>query len=523
MQQIQDTWTALSMGKRAVVLGGTLMMFLAIASLGRLAANPSMELLYSGLDAKTSGEILTALDARSIPYEVRNNSIYVAGGQRDSLRMDLAAQGLPRNGSVGYELLDGLSGFGTTSQMFDAAYWRAKEGELTRTITSNPFVRNARVHLSNQSSSPFARAVDASASVTVSSATGALPVNQAKAIQFLVASAVAGLTPQDVAVIDDQYGLIDTSGGIGTGTAVQAGRGEDLRKRVQRLLEARVGRGNVMVEVSVEAVTESETIRETTIDPNSRVAISTTIEERSNSEQGNNGQVTVASNLPEGDTGGAERQSEGTETREQTNFEVSEVQRELLRGPGAIKRLTVAVLLNGTSSIGEDGSQQFSPRSEEELADLRDLVSAAVGFSAERGDTITLKSLEFEPLPELPEPATASLLNVASIDVMDLIKIAALLIVTVFVGLFIVRPVIKPKSLPAPLGIPSNQAAEGAESEALNVDGAASITTAEDGAQPLALEPPDPVDRLRQMIDERHEETVEVLRRWISEPKEPAQ
>ena len=99
-----------------------------------------MALIYGGLDSAQAGEVIAGIERAGVPYEVRGDAIYVASDQRDRLRMDLAAEGLPAAGSTGYELLDGMSGFGTTSQMFDAAYWRAKEGELARTILALPNV-----------------------------------------------------------------------------------------------------------------------------------------------------------------------------------------------------------------------------------------------------------------------------------------------------------------------------------------------------------------------------------------------
>ena len=122
--------------------------------------------------------------------------------------MALAAKGLPAGGPAGYEILDTLSGFGTTSQMFDAAYWRAKEGELARTITGSPNVRAARVHLANPVSQPFSRTPAGSASVTVTMARGELERGQAEAIRYLVSSAVAGVTPEAVAVIDAAQGVV---------------------------------------------------------------------------------------------------------------------------------------------------------------------------------------------------------------------------------------------------------------------------------------------------------------------------
>ena len=131
-----------------------------------------MSLLFGGLEARAAGDVIAALDQRGIPYDVRGGAIYVPTAQRDTLRMGLASEGLPTNGSQGYELLDSLSGFSTTSQMFDAAYWRAKEGELARTILASPHVRAARVHISTSATRPFQRDQAPTAAVTVTTAGG---------------------------------------------------------------------------------------------------------------------------------------------------------------------------------------------------------------------------------------------------------------------------------------------------------------------------------------------------------------
>ena len=157
VQQVLSFWSMLDLRRRVVVVVATLAMFAAILALARIAASPSMALLYAGLEPAPAGDVVRSLDQRGIPYEVRGDSIWVPGDQRDQLRMALAADGLPASGGAGYELLDQLSGFGTTSQMFDAAYLRAKEGELARTISTSPFVRTARVHLAVPASQPFRR------------------------------------------------------------------------------------------------------------------------------------------------------------------------------------------------------------------------------------------------------------------------------------------------------------------------------------------------------------------------------
>ena len=185
---------------------------------------------------------------------MRNDAILVDSTRRDELRMILAGEGLPRSGTSGYELLDGLSGFGTTSQMFDAAYWRAKEGELARTIVSHPAIVAARVHIASTGANPFQRNVHRSASVSVSTNGAAVSAKHARALQFLVASAVADLTPDDVSIIDAEGTLLSGAEEAKTNTADE--RAEGLRLRAQRLLEARVGHGNAVVEIALETVTQ---------------------------------------------------------------------------------------------------------------------------------------------------------------------------------------------------------------------------------------------------------------------------
>src|SRR6056297_324802 len=208
LQQIRNLWKALSPRRRVIVLAATLAVFAAVLGLARMAAAPSMALLYAGLESGPAGEVVRALDQRGVAHEVRGGSIFVDRSQRDTLRMTLASEGLPANSSKGYELLDGLSGFGTTSQMFDAAYWRAKEGELARTILAHPAVTSARVHIATTGSNPFQRDIRQSASVSVTTQPGGISPKHARALRFLVASAVPGLTPEDVAIIDAEGGLV---------------------------------------------------------------------------------------------------------------------------------------------------------------------------------------------------------------------------------------------------------------------------------------------------------------------------
>jgi flagellar M-ring protein FliF len=523
-----------------VVIGATVAVMLAVLGLSRLASAPSMVLLYAGLENEAAGDVVKALEQRGVQYDVRGGAIFVPDSERDALRLTLASEGLPANSGQGYELLDGLSGFGTTSQMFDAAYWRAKEGELARTIVANPQIATARVHIANSSANPFQRDVTPTASISVSTTGPVLNATQARALKYLIASAVPGLVPENVAVIDGKGGLIGAEDEAGGGVTADD-KAAQLRDRVQRLMEARVGTGNAVVEVSVDTVTESELIRERSFDPESRVVISTDTEERTDRSEntGGGGAVTVASNLPDGAAGNGPDNSSSSkaETRERINYEISETTREITRQPGAIKRLTVAVLVNGTYETGADGTQQFVPLPDAELVALRDLVSSAVGFDETRGDQITLRSLPFERPEGLGTGPIEPGLFTGTINTMRLIQMGVLALVALILGLFVLRPILSrggdaaalssAGALPAPSGKDDAMVFDGELEPAGGFDNLPMLSDGPDfgGMGMVDFDSPaqeDPVDRLRNLIEARKTETVEILRSWLEEDKEDA-
>lgn len=540
VHQIVSAWTGLPLRRQVIVALATGAMFFAILAMSRMAAAPNMTLLYAGLESGAAGEVVRALEQRGAAFEVRGDSIFVDAKERDQLRLTLASEGLPANSTRGYELLDTLSGFGTTSQMFDAAYWRAKEGELARTIVSSPHISMARVHIASTGSNPFQRGVTPKASVAVTPSGASITPQQAKAIRFLVSSAVAGLASEDVAVIDANGALIG-SGDEAVPTSVAEDKASILKARVERLLEARVGFGNAVVEVSVDTISESEAIRERIFDPEGRVAVSTDTEERSTSStEAGGGNVTVASNLPDEEGGeGENSSSQNSETRERVNYEVSETEREVVREAGAIKRITVAVLVNEVEVLNEDGQPSTVARGAEELDDLQALVASAVGFDAERGDIITIKSMGLQSVPLQGTQANASLMNRLSLDVMSAIQMAVLALVTLILGLFVVRPLLSRNSPEQVSEVPALPPASGS-GEHSSISGEASpegdfelpelpiisdFGENQDDLPGLAIGSPmseNPVDRLKTLIDERQEETVEILRSWLEDKEEKA-
>lgn len=540
MQPIFDFWNALDFRKQVIVVLSTLVVFAAVLGLSRLASTPSYSLLYSGLEPAASGEVVTALEQTGVPFEVRGSSIFVDATQRDELRMMLASQGLPMTSGKGYELLDGLSGFGTTAQMFDAAYWRAKEGELARTIQSSSYIKSARVHIANTTKQPFRPAETASASVTAVANSGGLSVENATAMRYLVASAVAGLSPASVTVVDGRTGAVVGGDDLSQTGTNASDRASELRRNILRLLEARVGVGHAVVEVNVETVSETEAISEHRVDPESRVPVSSETEESTNSASGSGtSAITVASNLPEGDASGGSQNSnsQGSKTRETVNYDFSETRREVVRNPGAVRRISVAVIVDGIMQPdAETGESVWQPRPEAEIEALRTLVASAMGFDEARGDQLTLQNLQLT-LPEFVEqPAEYSLVEALGLDIMKLVQIAVLALVSLVLGLFVLRPILTRAPLP-------NLVEGNADTAALlpmppTANDADPAPAAGGGLPELPMMPmatmaigngamdaggaEDPVERLRNLIEERQDEAVQILEGWMTEEGETA-
>ncbi len=504
-------WTSLDPRKRVIFILAAVAGFVALLGLVRVATSPNLSLLYAGLDAASAGEVITSLEQSGVIFEVRGNAIYVDNNSRDQVRLSLASEGLPASGIAGYEILDSLSGFGTTSQMFDAAYWRAKEGELARTLVASAQITSARVHIASGSGKPFSRNNTPTASVTLTAASGNLAPSFAEAARFMVASAVNGLSPENVAVIDSASGVVVLAGDAANAASLGGldDRAAELRGNIERILAARVGAGNAIVEVMIDANMETQTVSERIIDPESRVVISSESQsDTDNSNGSGSGAVTVASNLPDGDVAGGAGQSSRNQNSnsERINYEISETLRETVRQPGEIRRLSVAVLVNGQMVTDDAGQQVWAPRSEQELTALRELVQSAVGFDAARGDVVTLQSME------LSQPAITGTLvdetpGFLSLNAMSLVQLGVLSLVVLALGMFVLRPLLASQPSLPPLAPDETNDAQ---------------LAGPDGGNVLAIEnktPPTAVEMLRTAISERSEETNRLLQNWIEAPE----
>lgn len=566
MDNLLTIWNGLDMRRRMILVGVTVGVFAAVLAMARVVNAPNMTLLYSGMEPGAAGQVIAALDARGVAHDIRGTAIYVPSDQRDQLRMSLASEGLPESTTAGYELLEQMTGFGTTSQMFDAAYWRAKEGELARTIAAAAGVKSARVHLARDSGTSFQRARQSSASVTLVMQSGVASAAQARAIQFLVGSAVPDLSAQDVAIIDAGSGQVISTDGAHAASASGEARQQALKQSVERILAARLGPGRAVVELSLETVTTEETILERRFDPGERVIVSSDTEERTHQSDGSDtAGVGVASNLPEGETGaGGSQSARDSETRERVNYDFSQTEREVRLAPGAIKRLTVAVLVDGLRTTDTQGESSYEPRTVEELAALDTLVKAAVGFDAERGDVISIQTMQFESVPDAVGTASSAPSMFAQFDINMIVKALLILAGLLVMAKLFLRPVLAAAAPMAALPAPSNDDSASSEINDFSrglpelpalgalpalegADGMAmpQMATIEDFEIPiendngmialpkLAGMPPitsgsdeeeeeDPVERLKKLIEQRKEETVEILRGWMEEREEDA-
>jgi flagellar M-ring protein FliF len=450
------------------------------------AQTPNMAPLYTGLSLEDSSAIVTELQTLNIPYELRGegDTILIPRDQITTVRMSLAGSGLPQRGQVGYEIFDQSSTLGATSFVQNINNVRALEGELARTISSLTRIKSARVHLVLPERELFRRErTDPSASIVLS-VRGELANSEIRAIQHMVASAIEGLTPTRVSIVDDRGNLLasgtgDDAEGALAGDAAERTLGFEnrLRTRVEDMLANVVGPGRARVEVSAEVDFNRSTTTQEIFDPESQVVRSSQLRETENLTAGANGQVTVANELPGASenaaAGGPTEQ--GTSSEEVTNYEISKTTQTAVTEAGSIKRLSVAVVVDGVYANDPSvGAPVYTPRSADEIAQILTLVRSAVGYSAERGDSVEVVNMQFAERPELAVPGTdasGGLLDFTRDDLMNGAEMAVTLLIALALVFFVMRPLLKKVMTPEtqPLALPT--AAELGHHGVLSADG----------------------------------------------------
>ena len=402
------------------------------------------QVLYSNLSQEDAGQVVTKLKEVKIPYRVEGNAIYVPGNKVYELRLELAAQGIPQGGGIGFEIFDKTQ-IGVTEFVQRLNYVRALQGELTRTIQQLGEVERARVHIAVPEKTIFTEKEEKpTASVVVKLKSGrVLSQGQIGGIVHLVSSSVEGMNPQNVTVIDSMGNLLSkpTAGDTladAKQNEYQKAVDKDYEGRLQSMLEGIVGRGKAIVRVATKIDFTQVERTEEKFDPDT-IAVKSEQRSQEKSSGGQGGIPGVVSNQPKQQaaaTGSASPSSQ--KQTESINYEVSRSVSKIIQPRGEVKSLSVAVLVDGTYKKEKEKSV-YIPRPEADLKKYAEIVKAAIGYNKERGDQVIVENVAFESgIEEMPKEKT-DFLKIA----LSLLKYLVPLAAVALLIFFVIKPLIE--------------------------------------------------------------------------------
>lgn len=497
-------------------------------------------LLFSDVSLEEAGQITAKLETAKIDYELTGggSTIMVPRSKVMEARMLVSEDGLLSRGSVGYEIFDRQDALGATQFQQNINRLRALEGELARTIVSLDGVEKARVHLVMPERQLFERTAQQPSASIVLTLNGDIGGGQVRAVRNLVASAVPGLSPQRVTVLDNSGRMLaagdseSDSAAVESGDARQAGVEERIRKTVQDILDGVVGPGASRVQVSAEMDFNRIEQESVTYDPEGRVLRSSqSVEESSNASDAEEGSAASSSrNVPDGANaaGGAGSNEASNRTEETQNFEISSTRKKEIIEGGRVRRLSVSVAVDGVTTPAAEGQEaQWAPRDAAEMERITALVRAAVGFDEARGDRVEVVNVRLtKPEAAGAEAAEPGLFDFQRSDVMRGVEILAALIASLALVFFVLRPLIS--GLVRPAAAVAGQAA-------IAGGGAAGTAIAGGvGGDLAALPPPEPsaisadlqrfkgevkassIKQVAEIVEQHPEESAAILRGWLS-------
>ncbi|WP_300530053.1 flagellar basal-body MS-ring/collar protein FliF [Maricaulis sp.] len=553
MNGLLQQLSAFGVGRLAAIFGLAAGVAAALVYFSSAVGGGSQALLYAGLDPAEAVATGQVLDQANIPYEIREGgtALYVARDQVDEARVRIATGGPITGASVGYEIFDQQDSFGQTSFVQNINAKRALEGELARTIQSLNYVSSARVHLNLPERRLFVRdQIDPTGAVTISTR-GTLNSEQIRVIRNLVASG-AGLDANNVSIADDRGRLLASASDDETGTSLamderQASIEAQLRQNILDIVEGVVGAGAARVQVTAELDRQRIEENSQTFDPEGAVLASRQRSEESSSDtDGNNrNAVSASENLPDNGTegeNGPTSESNRQVSNETVNFSISSTRRQQVTEAGAIRRLSVAVAVDGILETLEDGTTQWSARPDEQIAQIEALVRSAMGFVDEPGvrqDTLTVSQMEFARADPLLGTAAAGGFSFNKNDLMRGAEILVMFITAMLIIFLVARPLVKGAgSTPMPQGLALAGAGAGGGGAMLDTPNAPTALPSAAADIPAALPGGDGMGSASSMIDiekidgqvkassikkvvgivEAHpEESISILRSWLHE------
>ncbi|WP_456627134.1 flagellar basal-body MS-ring/collar protein FliF [Bradyrhizobium sp. URHC0002] len=500
---------------------------------------PQMTTLFTDLTTEDSSSIIKDLERQAIPFELRNEGavIMVPKDKVTRLRMKLAESNLPKGGGVGYEIFDKSDALGTTSFVQNINHLRALEGELARTIRAIDRIQAARVHLVLPERPLFAReAPEPSASIVVR-VRGSLEPQQIRAIRHVVASAVNGLKPQRVSIVDEAGRLLADGAGkeadIAVGEERRAAFEKRMRNEVEAIVSSVVGQGRARVQLTADFDYNKVTQTSDKFDPEGRVLRSSQTREESALSAENNGQVTVNNELPgnQANTTTPTARDQSKKSEETNNYEISRTTKTEVTEAGRVNRISVAVLVDGAYSKNEKGEMVYQDRAKEQLDRIATLVRSAIGFDQKRGDQVEVVNLRFAEAPSVPPVAEPTgllgMLQFTKDDVMYVIELGVMMLLGLVVLFMVIRPLVKrilaSEVVPA-LAEPVPALADGTHAElgpgqAL-IAGTSGTAQLIDVAQVQGQVHAQAVHRVGELAERNPNETATIVRQWLSEPAE---
>lgn len=545
MSALGDTVKGIGKVKIMMMLVAAIAMIGFFVVLALKMSTATMAPLYSGLSLSDSSKIISELEKSNVPYQLvaGGTEILVPVDKVLRMRMTMAGQGLPGGGSiVGYEIFDRSETFGSSNFVMNINMARALEGELARTIGSLTNVDSARVHLVMPKRELFARDKNQpSASVTIKlRGSSSLERGEVTAITHLVASSVPGLEAAKVTVIDS-HGRLLARGDGGSGLDAAASTAQEyriayetrLQNTLEDLLEKVVGLGKVRVQVTADMNFDRISTVSEKFDPEGQVARSTqsSSERESAQDGGGGGNVSVANNLPGGAAagGGAAGSARTTEqSNETTNYEISKTTLNHISEGGKVNKISVAALVDGIYTTAEDGTETYAPRNEDELKQLRTLISTAIGYDEKRGDKIEVVNMRFSQ--DSLSVGEESFFERFKLEMQSIIQTLIIAVVAILAILLVLRPAVT--QLVRSSQAPSERVAgEMAALDAPAAGGAAAPRLP--GAAPAAGTPEQPetminvanikggmksssMKQVTEIVDKYPEETMGVVRQWVA-------
>ena len=442
-----------------------LVALVSLGLLGMMALHSSsapMALLYADLDLREAGQVVDQLDRAHIPHDAdaSGSRIMVPADQVARARMLLAKEGLPSGGSIGYEIFDRADGLTASAFQQGISQTRAMEGELARTIRSLQGVRAARVHLVLPKREPFARdRQEAQASVVMTMAGAArLDREGVQAVLNLIAAAVPGLKAQNIAIVDSRGNLL-AKAGQPTGSLAAAQSGEEMKRAtemrlsraVEEMLERSLGTGRVRAEAAVELDFDQVHETQEKYDPDGQVVRSQQNSTGNSRNTEATPSVSVQNNLPNADPTASAAGSQEQKSDETTNYEIGKTVRTVVREQPQLRRVSLAVMVDGVVAPGADGKPVWAPRSGEEMARIASLVKSAIGFDEKRGDRVEVVAMRFTANDEPAEPAALPVwARLETSDVVRLAQAGMLALAVVLCLTLVLRPMVLRLALAGP-------------------------------------------------------------------------